>query len=209
LWRSEKLKSGEGTPWRPHPCFFGELIGGILPEQHIQFLSSDARFKDNPNLINQLMAPTFITQVSGPRVYTAASTMIRLWELKCSTAEGRPFTAHHDIRYMALDVIFAAMFGHPESESITTRRLEAVSQWGATWANTPNTVDKPMQFPEAEVPSVFAAAHTLANSVTDTQLSPLPRATSWVLRQLPYMRKVTAIKDRYICDRVIESILVI
>jgi hypothetical protein len=75
--------------------------------------------------------------------------------------------------------------------------------------NIPNTVDKPMQFPEAEVPSVFAAAHTLANSVTDTQLSPLPRATSWVLRQLPYMKKVTAIKDRYICDRVIESILVI
>ncbi|KAK4155762.1 hypothetical protein C8A00DRAFT_13220 [Chaetomidium leptoderma] len=183
--------------------FFGDLIGGILPEQHIQFLSNDARFKDNRNLINHLMAPTFITQVSGPQLYKAASTMIRLWELKCNLAEGRPFAAHHDITYMALDTIFAGMFGHPESESITTRRLQVVSQWEAA---RPDSMDEAVPFPDAEVPEIFAAALTLANSVTDTQLSPLPRATSWVLRQLPYMKKATAIKDQYIRDKVDESV---
>ncbi|SPQ20733.1 0243be2b-e7fd-4f83-ac15-8e8c075fc98c [Thermothielavioides terrestris] len=186
--------------------FFGELIGGILPEQHIQFLSSDARFKNNRNLINHLMAPTFITQVSGPQAYKAASTLIRLWELKCTMAEGRPFAAHADITYMALDTIFAAMFGHPESESIMIRRLQAVSaQRDKGEMKTPGSTDQPVLFSDAELPEVFAAALTLANSVMHTQLSPLPRLTSWVLRQLPYMKKATAIKDKYIRDKVDES----
>jgi cytochrome P450 len=188
--------------------FFGDLIGGILPEQHIQFVSSDARFKNNRNLINHLMAPSFITDVSGPQLYKAASTMIRLWELKCSMAEGRPFHAHHDITYMALDTIFAGMFGHPESESITIGRLQAVEQSEATREKLPASKDQPVQFPEPELPAIFAAALTLANSVTDTQLSPAPRLTSWVLRQLPYMKKATATKDQYIRDRVDESVRV-
>lgn len=45
---------------------FGQLIGGILPEQHISFVSTDPRFKNNRNLINHLMAPTFISEVSAP-----------------------------------------------------------------------------------------------------------------------------------------------
>jgi len=186
--------------------FFGDLIGGILPEQHIQFLSSDARFKNNRNLINHLMAPTFVTQVLGPQVYRSVSTMIKVWQLKCDAAKGRPFGAHHDITYMALDTIFAAMFGHPERDGITAQRLEAVAGWEP---RLPPSGDEPVAFPDGEVPEVFAAALTLANSVTDTQLSPAPRLTSWVLRQLPYMRRATAVKDRYIRDRVGESVALI
>lgn len=186
--------------------FFGELIGGILPEQHIQFLSSDARFKNNRNLINHLMAPTFISQVSAPEVYKSTSTMIKVWQLKCDTAKGRPFAAHHDITYMALDSIFAAMFGLPESESITIQRLDAVSAWTP---EIPDSVDSPVPFPDGKIPEVFDAALTLANSVTDTQLSPAPRLTSWVLRQLPYMKRATAIKDKYIRDKIDESVALV
>jgi cytochrome P450 len=184
--------------------FFGDLIGGILPEQHIQFISSDDRFKKNRNLINHLMAPTFITQVLGPSLYKAVSTMIKMWELKCSMAEGRPFLAHHDITYMALDTIFMAMFGHPEADSNTTRRLQAVSQLSDL--KLPASADEPVEFPEGDIPDIFSAALTLANSVTDTQLSPAPRLTSWIIRKFPYMRKATAIKDQYIRDKVDESL---
>ncbi|KAH6635928.1 cytochrome P450 [Chaetomium tenue] len=187
--------------------FFGDLIGGILPEQHIQFISSDSRFKNNRHLINHLMAPSFITEVSGPQLYKAASTLIKLWEIKCDTAEGHPFHAHHDITYMALDSIFAGFFGHPEAESITTSRVQTVSQWEAKREKKlPANLDEPVEFPEPSLPAIFAAALTLANSVTDTQLSPAPRLTSWVLRQLPYMKNATAIKDQYIRDRVDESV---
>ncbi|KAK4159210.1 cytochrome P450 [Cladorrhinum sp. PSN259] len=186
--------------------FFGDLIGGILPEQHIQFLSNDSRFKNNRNLINHLMAPAFITQVSGPELYKSASTLIRLWEVKCDAANGRPFTAHHDITYMALDTIFAAMFGHPEEESVNTHRLQTVERWKP---ELPSSVNSPVPFPDCELPEIFSAALTLANSVTDTQLSPAPRLTSWVLRKFPFMRKATAIKDGYIRARVTEFLALI
>ncbi|KAI3341508.1 cytochrome P450 [Ustulina deusta] len=186
--------------------FFEELIGGILPEQHIQFLSSDARFKNNRNLINHLMAPTFITKVSAPEVYKSVGTLIKVWKAKCDLAKGRPFSAHHDITYAALDGIFASSFGLPEAESITIQRLEAVLQWKP---EIPSNIDEPVPFPDGSIPEIFAAVLTLANSVTDTQLSPAPVLTSWVLRKFPYMKKATAIKDNYIRNKVEESVALI
>ncbi|KAH8886532.1 cytochrome P450 [Thozetella sp. PMI_491] len=182
---------------------FGELIGGILPEQHIQFLSSDARFKNNRNLINQLMTPSFITKISAPEVYQSVCTLIKVWQIKCDAARGRPFSAHHDITYGAMDSIFASSFGLPEAESITSQRFDAVSRWTP---EVPNDLDKPVPFPDSRIPEIFEAVLTLANSVTDTQLSPAPRLTSWVLRQLPYMKRATAIKDKYIRNKVDESV---
>ncbi|KAK8011934.1 hypothetical protein PG989_000194 [Apiospora arundinis] len=182
--------------------FFGELIGGILPEQHVQFLSSDSRFKNNRNLINHLMAPTFITTVSAPEMYKSILTLINLWQTKCEIAKGRPFSAHHDITYAALDGIFASSFGLPEADSNTIQRLEAVEQWTP---ELPSSLDEPVPFPEGKAPLLFSSVLTLANSVTDTQLSPAPVLTSWVLRKLPYMIKATAVKDNYIRSKVRES----
>lgn len=186
--------------------FFGDLINGILPEQHIQFLSTDERFKKNRNLINHLMAPTFISQISAPEVYKAASTMINLWQLKCELAHGRPFAAHGDITSFALDSIFASSFGLPEAESNTYRRVQRIQRWNLNpllFADAEqHKLDTPVPFPEdADVPEVFSAVLTLSNSVTDTQLSPAPRLTSWIMRKFPYMRKATAIKDAYIRDK--------
>lgn len=184
--------------------FFGELIGGILPEQHIQFLSTDARFKDNRNLINHLMAPTFIRQVSAPAVYQSVCTLMRLWQAKCDLAHGRPFSPHQDITFWALDSIFASSFGLDEADSNTLQRLEAVQR--GEQPQLPQGIDEPVTFPDGHVPDIFQAVLTLANSVTDTQLSPAPVLTSWVLRQLPYMRRATATKDAWLLARTEEAI---
>ncbi|CAO2654656.1 Nn.00g113890.m01.CDS01 [Neocucurbitaria sp. VM-36] len=190
---------GDVPEMMSYVLLFGELIGGILPEQHIQFLSTDARFKNNRALINHLMAPTFIQNVSAPEVYKSIETLIRVWQAKCEKAPGRPFVAHGDVTYAALDAIFASSFGLPEEESNTFQRLAAVEEWTPS---VPENVDEPVDFPDGIVPDIFSAVLTLANSVTDTQLSPAPRLTSWVLRKLPYMRRATAIKDQYIRNQV-------
>ncbi|KAH9232950.1 hypothetical protein K456DRAFT_1772499 [Colletotrichum gloeosporioides 23] len=186
--------------------FFGELIGGILPEQHIQFRSADPKFKRPRNLINHLMAPTFITQVSAPEVYKSISTLIKVWQIKCEQAKGRPFWAHHDITHAALDSIFASSFGLPKSQSITIQQLNAVEQSAPEILGGAN---EEVVFAEGTIPELFAAVLTLTNSVTDTQLSPAPVLTSWVLRKFPYMKKATAVKDGYIRDRIIESVQLI
>ncbi|KAJ8132570.1 hypothetical protein O1611_g1055 [Lasiodiplodia mahajangana] len=177
---------------------FGDLIGGILPEMHIQFQSSDMRFKNNRNLINHLMTPTFINNVSAPDVYSSICTLIKVWQAKCDTAKGRPFSAHHDLAYAAVDSIFASSFRLPEEESITIKRLEAVLQWKP---QIPSSVDEPVNFPESSIPEIFAAILTLGDSLTNTQLSPAPVFTSWVLQKFPYMKKAKTIKDKYIRNK--------
>ena len=132
--------------------------------------------------------------------------MMEMWELKCKIADSRPFNAHHDITFVALDAIFAAGFGHPKAESNTVQRLHAVSQWNPVLSED---IDKPVSFPEADVPDVFSATLTLANSVTDTQLSPAPYLTSWVMRKFPFMKKAKAIKDKYIGGKVDEAVQLI
>jgi cytochrome P450 len=186
--------------------FFGELIGGILPEQHIQFVSSDSRFKNNRNLINHLMAPTFIREVSAPEVYKSIQTLVKVWKRKCEVANGRPFEAHGDVTYAALDAIFASSFGLDEGESITIRRLDAIKEYQPV---SHEDVDEPVVFPSGKIPDIFSAVLTLANSVTDTQLSPFPVLTSWILRKLPYMKRATALKDTYIRAKVEQSIEII
>lgn len=183
--------------------FFGEVIGGILPKQHIQFLSNDARFKDNRNLINHLMAPSFINEVSLPEVYKSVSTLMKVWQVKCDMAQGRPFSAHHDITYGALDSIFASSFGLAEADSITIQRFEAVSGWTP---DMPNDVDTPVAFPDGEIPEIFGAVLDLAESVKYGQLSPSPRLASWILRKFPYMRKAAAIKNKFIDDSIDEAV---
>jgi cytochrome P450 len=181
--------------------FFEELIGGILPEQHIQFISTDARFRNNRNLINHLMAPTFIREISAPEVYKSIETLVKLWRQKCDLAQGRPFQAHGDITYSALDAIFGSSFGLPEEESITVRRLDAIS--GHT-PEIPIDIDSPVSFPSGAVPPVFSAVLTLGESGSSTQLSPFPVLTSWVIQKLPYMKRATAIKNAYIRSKVDE-----
>ncbi|KAL7808387.1 cytochrome P450 [Trichoderma gracile] len=186
--------------------FFGELINGILPEQHIQFISTDPRFKNNRNLINHLMAPTFIREISAPEVYMAASALVKLWKIKSTMAKGRPFSAHQDVTYAALDSIFASSFGLAEDETNTIQRIKALDSFEPV---LPNDVDEPIAFPEGHARDIFSAVLTLANSVTDTQLSPAPVLTSWIIRKFPYMRKAKSIKDKYIQDKVEESVRLI
>lgn len=189
--------------------FFGEVLGGLIPKQHSHYLSTDLQFRRNRALINHLMAPTFIREVSAPEMYRATQEMIRVWDVKCDKASGRPFSAHHDLTYLALDAILAAGFGLAQEENVTFQRLREVQKWtppGA--ASSTEDADEPVPFPENDdvVPPISAAIITLSNSLTENQLSPMPALTSWVMRKFAYMRKAIAIKEEYVRRKVDECI---
>lgn len=189
--------------------FFGEVLGGLIPKQHSHYLSTDLQFRRNRALINHLMAPTFIREVSAPEMYRATQEMIRVWDVKCDKAAGRPFSAHHDLTYLALDAILAAGFGLAQEENVTFQRLREVQKWtppGA--ASSTEDADEPVPFPENDdvVPPISAAIITLSNSLTENQLSPMPALTSWVMRKFAYMRKAIAVKEEYVRRKVDECI---
>ena len=165
-------------------------------------------FEHNCNLINHLVVPIFISQVSTRDVYKSVCTLIKVWQAKCDMAMGQPFSAHHDIPYAALDAIFASSFGLPESDGITTQRLEAVLEHTPRLA-IPDDVIEIIKFPEGTIPNIFAAVLTIQDPATITQMSPAPVFASWVLRKLPKMMNAIAIKDGYVRHKVAQSVVLI
>jgi cytochrome P450 len=190
---------------------FGEIVGGLIPAQHSHMLSTDAQFRKNRALVNHLMAPTFIHEISAPEMHRAAEEMIRVWDIKCDQAAGRPFSAHHDLTYLALDAILAAVFGLAEEENVTLQRLREMQGWmppPELASSSTTDADEPVPFPESEdiVPPISAAIITLSMSLTENQLSPAPALTAWVMRKFPYMRRAIAIKEEYVRRKVDECI---
>ncbi|KAK3315597.1 cytochrome P450 [Apodospora peruviana] len=183
--------------------FFSDVLSGIIPMQHTQYRSDHAVFKDHRNLINHLMAPTFLNQISGPEVYNSVCTLVKLWQVKCDKAQGRPFEAHHDITYSALDGIFAALFQVGESDSITLQRLNTTSVYNP---DLPNDIDTPVSFPDGKIPQIFEAMLTLTNSVMVTQLFPFPHLASLVHKRFPSMRRAIATKETFVRNKIDEAV---
>lgn len=185
-----------------------EMLGGLIPEQQMQFQSHDPRFKRNRNLINHLMAPSFINRVSGPETYRGVNRLVQLWKAKCERAKGRPFCAIHDLSHSALDAITAALISLPESETITRSRLEAVNQTPVPGKENadPANVNSPITFPGGTMPPFPNAVITMANSLMLTQLSPLPRPTYKVAKMFPIIKKAIATKEAYLTSKINESL---
>ncbi|KAJ4378631.1 hypothetical protein N0V85_008928 [Neurospora sp. IMI 360204] len=187
--------------------FIGELLSGLASEQHIQFRSADIRFKRNRNLANHLMAPSFINRVSGPEAYRCVNLLIQLWKAKCERAQGRPFSAIHDLSHSALDAIAGSLLGLPECESSTWTQLEAVHQTCLPKGNVDSSnVDYPATFPVAPIPSFLNSILTLTDSLMLTQLSPFPKTTYKIAKMLPFLKNAIATKEAYITSRINESL---
>ncbi|KAK3396961.1 cytochrome P450 [Sordaria brevicollis] len=190
-----------------------EMLGGLLPEQHMQFQSDDPRFKRNRNLINHLMAPSFVNRVSGPETYRGVNLLIQLWKAKCERAQGRPFRADHDLSHSALDAISAAIITLPESETITRNRLEAVKQIPVPVAGkdnvSPNDVNTPITFPEGAMPPFLGAVITMTTSLMLTQVSPLPTLTYKIAKMLPTLKNAIATKEAYLTSKINESLVLL
>ncbi|KAM7208265.1 cytochrome P450 1A1 [Naviculisporaceae sp. PSN 640] len=166
--------------------FFHDVLSGIIQYQASQYVSDHPIFKHNKNLINHLMAPSFINAISAPEIYKSVNNLIQVWQQKCEKAQGRPFAAHHDITYQALDFIFAALFEVTGLESITYQRLQTITSY------TP--------------PPLSSATDMTAVPIMHTQLSPFPTLTSTIHTKFPSMRRAIKTKETFFRDKINEAV---
>lgn len=151
------------------------------------------------------MAPSFINTISAPEIYKSVTNLIQVWQQKCEKAQGRPFAAHHDITYQALDFIFAALFEVTGPESITYQSLQTVTSYTPPPPSSPNDMT-PVPFPDGPVPQPQASLLKLTDSITHTQLSPFPTLTSTIHTKFPSMRHAINTKEAFYRDKINEAI---
>ncbi|KIX99549.1 uncharacterized protein Z520_05125 [Fonsecaea multimorphosa CBS 102226] len=185
-------------------AFTADVFTGLVPEMHINFQSTEERFKLHRNLLKDLMTPAFLHEVAGPQIYGSTETFIKLWDFKAQVAQGHAFEAGQDIYNVALDVIFATTFGLQIKDSNTSAQLQQLS--AAKSLDPPQSLTDPISFPAFHRPADFEAIATLTESLEVSVKAPFPRFAHWVIRQFPYMRKARAYKEKLFSDMVVESL---
>jgi hypothetical protein len=171
----------------------GDLFVGLVPDHHIHRYSSSEQFKSNRALMKDLMTPSFLNEVSAPRLYVSIQSLVNLWDVKARLAQGRAFPAHDDIVNATLDMISGAAFGLKETDGSTHAQLEHLSQIGKI--DVPESIDAPVILPVVDRPPEMQAFITLVETIEVAVKAPFARLAHWVVRQMPFYRRANAHKE--------------
>ncbi|KAJ8132968.1 hypothetical protein O1611_g656 [Lasiodiplodia mahajangana] len=179
----------------------GDLFSGLVPHHHIH-QSTNAIWKSNRRLLQDLMSPKFLNNVAGPVIHRNALNLIRLWHSKAALAGGRPFDGSEDIYHAALDAVLAFSFGETFPHSAISPNLALLegmnhSQREQLQESSVNA-DKPVTFPQAPHDDAIAATLGLATVIEDIQESVVPRWKWWLKEKTTSLSSLIKMRNTYI-----------
>ncbi|KAK6067157.1 cytochrome p450 monooxygenase [Seiridium cupressi] len=182
-----------------------DVFHGVVPNHHISMTSSDSRFKANKELVRDLMAPTFLNEVSAPEIYSKTMMLVNLWTLKAKSANGKPFDARKDIVDAAMDIINAAAFSFDDSMSTTKHQLDYLAGNGASQIVTGDGGS--IEFPRLpDIPDI-AAISAIADHLGTQFRSIMPRLDHKIrLLTQPDLRRNITRKDAMISREIARSL---
>ncbi|KAI0835643.1 cytochrome P450 [Hypoxylon sp. FL0890] len=186
----------------------GDLFSGLVPEHHIH-RPTNATWKSNRRILQDLMSPKFLHDVAGPVIHRNASNLVRLWQRKSSIAGNRPFNASEDIYYAALDAVLAFSFGEQFSHSAVMPNVDllgSLSEETVSNLQESASVDEPVTFPEAKQDDAIAATLDLATAVEELQGSAMPRWKWWFMENFTAVGQKVQIKSGYIDDELRKAV---
>lgn len=120
--------------------------------------------------------------------------LIQLWRFKAEAAGGLPFEASEDLSHMTFDIMEAAAFNIPPSESSTVKHFSKLRD-----AELPrSTWSKVAEFPTHEtVPDLLQAVHSIESAASVVLGLPFGRWYHFYNNNFnPEMRRTTKLKER-------------
>jgi hypothetical protein len=155
-------------------------LGVPLPHHHI-VRKTDAGWRSQRRLLQDLMLPSFLHNVAAPNIYSSMENLVQLWRAKARIANGRPFDADRDIYRAALDSVLEFGFGPSFVPRATKPQLEATLQLSEKEVThlrgTGNDVDTPVKFPDAPLDATVDAIMRAGECIEPLTSSPFPRLT--------------------------------
>ncbi|KAI1375605.1 cytochrome P450 [Hypoxylon crocopeplum] len=180
----------------------GDLVRGLGKHHHVH-LKTNAQWRFQRRLMQDLMTPRFLNNVAGPAIHQNVCTLVDLWKVKSRIADGRPWPAAEDVDNVALDAVMVFAFGElfGQKHSATRPNLGAVEAMdAAAIASLRNsgTMDEPVHFPEGKVDDLLRATLELVATVGEVQGSPLPDLKWAYVNSKPRIRRAYKIKEEYV-----------
>jgi hypothetical protein len=177
----------------------GDLVKGLTLDHHIH-LQTNAAWKTQRRLVQDLMTPSFLHNVAAPVIHQHAMLMIELWRAKSRIADGRPWAGNDDINHVALDVVMAFEFGEDFKHSMTRPNLDAVRRLDSKAVDKLRRGDRDeaIEFPKGEIDELIQATLDLTETIEEVQGNPLPALTWAYVNRKPKIKRATKIKEDYI-----------
>ncbi|RYP27386.1 hypothetical protein DL767_007705 [Monosporascus sp. MG133] len=179
----------------------------LVPEASMVKVSN-AAFKEQRRLWQDVMSPQFLRKVVASNVQRCALELVELWSRKCSLASGHPFEALEDLELAAFDSIWIAMLGtRLRGLRDEIAALGGDGDKGAATAAAPVTSedpDQPVRFPHAPRSTMYHAIEYVNGTIERIMRSPFPAKHHWLIRKSSQYKYYNAFKDREI-DYLIAS----
>ncbi|KAL9109924.1 MAG: hypothetical protein Q9227_005447 [Pyrenula ochraceoflavens] len=162
---------------------------------------SDAEWKRNCQWVQDLMTPSFLNGVIGPQMHVIARNIVSLWDERSRVANGRPFSASHDLVNASGDVMMSFAFGKDFKHTALQPQIEYVSKLEPTESDT-TIDDEPMHFSDAPVHDFVKATHDATEILEEVTNSFTPRAfLRWKLQFSSWYRKTFAVKEQILREQ--------
>lgn len=173
------------------------LIDGLqaLGDFHARYKTGDDAFRARRQLRQDLMAPKFLNTYFGPFSYSKGLDLVKLFELKSTLANGRPFRVREDFARAVLDMMLYHAFGETYDESALDPQLELLSKTTLS-SITEGPIDEPVDFEEAPRSFFLELLHETAEIMERTTISPTPQLSFWWWTKQGWYKKIVAERHR-------------
>lgn len=150
--------------------------------------------------LQDLMGPSFLNNVVGPRMYLNSLRLIDLWKIRSRVADGRPFDANDNLDHSALDGMLSFVFDEHFEHTALAPQVEAASHLGVSSVEVGSHSE--IHSPYRPLNDFIAALYETVDAIDKITKSVSLRLSMWWMRQTPRYRKVTAVKRQVIREQI-------
>jgi len=129
--------------------------------------------------------------------------LLDLWTIKANKADRRPFAANQDLHMAALDIIMAATFDFPQSDTSLAKQIAHIEKYQPADGGADPQAE-PLQFSSVDLDPELEAWIYLTQSFSVSFQSPFPYLSHWLYLRQPRSRKALQLR-RMITERNIEQ----
>ncbi|TQV92216.1 cytochrome P450 monooxygenase [Cordyceps javanica] len=184
------------------------LLRGEMPGFHA-CLKTGPAWAARRRLLHDVMSPAFLHGVAAPNMYAGACRLLELWRLKRRLAgTARPFAAARDLSHATLDALYDFAYGDGTDERALAEQLRLLRALGAATAVAgPGAApDRPVEFPHAPLPPAMDAVLRTTENIPTVAVTGFPDIAWRVLAWFPRVRRLRALKDRFIREQVDKAV---
>ncbi|KAH6694899.1 hypothetical protein BKA61DRAFT_711773 [Leptodontidium sp. MPI-SDFR-AT-0119] len=156
-------------------------------------------WKTTRTWLQDLIGPTFLNNIAGPRIYQNMLHLVDFWQTKARLANGRPFDVNEDLNHSAFDGMLSILFDENFKHTALGPQIQAVSQLDPSSVET--GLNGEAKFPEGQLNEFIAGIYETVDAIDKVTKSMSPTFAMWWLRQTPRFKKIIAIKNQVVREQ--------